>query len=470
MNREKKLLKNTVIISIGKVCTSLLTFFLLPLYTSYLSTGEYGIVDLLTTLTTLLLPIVTFQIEKAVFRELIESRNDEEQKSIILSTSFLGLIWQCILLFILFFIISSFVDNKYKFFLVANVISHIISSFLLQVARGVEKTSNYSIGSFISAILCIVFNIIFIVIFDMGVYGMLLGMITGPIIASIYLFISLKLYKYIKLRYFNKIVLRQLLKYSVPLIPNALSWWVFSASDKFIVSLILGVDANGILAAALKFSSIITIIYGIFDTSWVESISVNINDEDIDEYFNRILNIALKFFGSLVCGLIACMPFIFPIMINEKFSAGYGLVPISILSVMFNVLQGLVVVVYAAKKDTKAIAQTSIVSAIINITVHLLLIKIIGLYAAVLSTLVAFVTMSIYRTHHVNKNYIKVRIEKKFIISFILIVTTVMILYYINNIYLNVISVLLAVIYAILINKQSLNELINLFFKRKNKS
>ena len=69
MNREKSLLKNTIIITIGKVCTQMISFFLLPLYTGILSTEEYGTVDLLNTLVSLLLPIVTFQIEMAVFRE-----------------------------------------------------------------------------------------------------------------------------------------------------------------------------------------------------------------------------------------------------------------------------------------------------------------------------------------------------------------------------------------------------------------
>ena len=75
MNREKGLIKNTLIITIGKICTQLITFFLLPLYTSILSTEEYGIVDLLNTLVSLLLPIITFQVEQAVFRKLIDNRN-----------------------------------------------------------------------------------------------------------------------------------------------------------------------------------------------------------------------------------------------------------------------------------------------------------------------------------------------------------------------------------------------------------
>ena len=80
MSREGKLAKNTFVLALGKICTQLITFFLLPLYTSILSVEEFGIVDLLNTLVSLMLPIVTFQVEQAVFRELIDCRENNERK------------------------------------------------------------------------------------------------------------------------------------------------------------------------------------------------------------------------------------------------------------------------------------------------------------------------------------------------------------------------------------------------------
>ena len=104
MNREKKLLKNTMIITIGKICTQLITFLLLPLYTGVLTTAEYGIVDLLNTLVSLCLPIVTLQIEQAVFRELLEVRNNEKEKKKIISSTIVTVILQSIFFLILFII------------------------------------------------------------------------------------------------------------------------------------------------------------------------------------------------------------------------------------------------------------------------------------------------------------------------------------------------------------------------------
>lgn len=470
MNREKNLAKNTLIITIGKICTQLITFFLLPLYTGILSTEEYGTVDLLNTLVSLLLPIVTFQVEQAVFRELIEVRGKNDKESRIISSAVITVIFQCIVYLIIFALISPFINNHYKFFLATNVVANIFLSLLLQIARGFGDNKKYAFASFISALSTIVFNVLFLVVIKLGANGMLLGTMLGQIVATIYLFISLKIYKYLKVKDYKKEVIKSLWKYSLPLIPNAISWWVFNASDRVIASAFLGVDQNGILAASLKFSAVFITFYNIFNMSWTESISIAIKDDDVSDYFNRMFNIVLRLFTAMAVGMIACMPFVFPIMINEKFSAGYGLVPISIAGSLFNVIVGLISVIYVAEKNTKAIASTSIVSAVINIIVHLVLIKFIGLYAAVISTFVAFFVMSIYRLVDASKRYFKIKIDMKFIIQTLIALIFVFVSYYINNIYLNVFVVLFAVLFAIYINKDSFDIIFKLFTKKLKRS
>ena len=470
MSREKNLAKNTIIITIGKICTQLITFFLLPLYTGILSTEEYGTVDLLNTLVSLLLPIVTFQVEQAVFRELIEVRGKKDKESKIISSAVITVMFQCIVYLIIFALISPFINNHYKFFLATNVVANIFLSLLLQIARGFGDNKKYAFASFISALSTIVFNVLFLVVIKLGANGMLLGTMLGQIVATIYLFISLKLYKYLKVKDYKKEVIKSLWKYSLPLIPNAISWWVFNASDRVIASAFLGVDQNGILAASLKFSAVYITFYNIFNMSWTESISIAIKDDDVSDYFNKMFNIVLRLFTAMAVGMIACMPFVFPIMINEKFSAGYGLIPISIVGSLFNVVVGLISVIYVAEKNTKAIASTSIVSAVINIIVHLVLIKFIGLYAAVISTFVAFFVMSIYRLMDASKRYFKIKIDMKFIIQSLIALIFVFVSYYINNVYLNVFVVLFAVLFAIYINKDSFDIIFKLFTKKLKRS
>ena len=461
MSREKSLVKNTMIITIGKISTQLITFFLLPVYTALLTTEEYGTVDLLNTLVSLCIPIVTFQIEQALFRRLIDNRNNKKEIKNTITTTLVTVSIQSIFYIIIFIIIAPFVHNQYKYFLATNVIACIFSSIMLQISRGLGDNKKYAIGSFITALTTVLLNIVFIVGFKWGAYGMLTASLIGNILCTIYIFITKNIYKYINIKSYSKELLKKLWKYSLPLIPNAISWWIFNSSDRLIVSSVLGVGQNGILSAAYKFSSVYITIYNIFNMTWTESASLHINDKDSSQFFSGIINTILKLFTAICFGIIACMPFIFQIMINVKFKAAYNQIPILMLSSLFNVVVGLISVIYIAKKDTEAVAKTSIWAAIINLVVNLALIRFVGLYAASISTLAAYLIMSIIRLIDVRK-YIKINLDKRFIVSAVFVGIIIFVSYYIDSLYLNIAVVLLTSIYAIMSNAKSINSIIDM--------
>lgn len=470
MKREKELVKNTAIITIGKVCTQLITFFLLPLYTTILSTEEYGVVDLLNTLVSLFIPIVTFQIEQAVFRYLVDNRNNEEQKSKIISTVVISVFIQMVVYIVIFAIISPFVHNQYKYFLATNVIACIISSIMLQISRGLGDNKKYAIGSFLTAFITIIFNILFLVVFKFGAYGMLMATLLGNLVCGAYIFITKHVHKYLHRKDFESKLLKELWKYSCPLIPNAISWWVFNSSDRVIVSWILGVSMNGILAAANKFSGVVVTIYNIFNMTWTESAALHINDNDKEKFFNNTINTMLKFFSCICFGIIVCMPFVFPYIINEKFGEAYYQIPILIIASLFNIVIGLLSVVYIAKKDTKSVAKTSVFSALINIIISLCLIKFIGLYATSIATLVAYLSMAINRYFDVRKKYMKIEIDKKLIIMSIIIIIFICTTYYINNLYLNIVALIFIIIYSYKMNIKSVSLIKDMVINRLKRS
>lgn len=468
MNREKTLLKNTAIITIGKLCTQAITFFLLPLYTSILSTEEYGTVDLLNTLVSLLLPVVTFQVEQAVFRKLIDNRDKERNKKSIISTALISVVIQCGVYLCIFMSIAPFVNNEYKYFLATNVIAYIFASLTQQIARGLGENLKYAIGSFLSALSTILFNILFLVVFKFGANGMLLANMLGQICCTLYYVISLKLYKYISYRAFKKKLIKRLWSYSLPLVPNAISWWVFSGSNRVIISSILGVAKNGIFSAANKFSSVYITMYNIFNISWTETVALHIKDIDAKEFLEKTINEMLRFFVALAVGIIACMPIVYPIMINENYAEGYNQVPIMMIGSIFNVVVGLISAIYVAKKNTKAIASTSIVSAIINILVAISLINFIDLYAASIASLVAYCTMSIYRLYDIKRKYFEIKIDKSFIIATILVLAIILFIYYCaHNTIIYMIGILIAAIYAYFVNRKNLKAIFNMILKRK---
>lgn len=458
MSKGKDLAKNTAIVSIGKICTQLITFFLLPVYTAVLSNEEYGVVDLLNTLTSLLLPIVTLQIEQGIFRYLIDCRENNEKQIKLITTIIRFMIIQSIACIVIFLCISPFIHNEYKYFLMANLLMGIFSSLLLQICRGLGDNATYAIGSFITGAFTVVLNVIFIVAFRWGAYGMLGATAISNFICAIYIFLKRKIYKYIKPKQFDKKILKEIIKYSVPLIPNMISWWIVSASDRTIISAVIGIAQNGIYSAANKFSGVFTTLYSVFNLTWTESASININSEDRDEFFSKILDFVIRFFGCLCLGTIAVMPFAFNILINEKFAEAYYQIPILILGSVFNILVSFVGSIYVAKKLTKEIAKTSIISAVINIFVNIVLIKSIGLYAASISTVIAYALMFIYRWIDVKK-YVKFNVNKILMFALTIMYGITIFTYYLKNSMISVIVLVIVVVFAIITNLNSVSYL-----------
>lgn len=457
MSKKKDLAKNTIVLTVGKICTQFINFFLLPLYTSALTTEEYGTVDLLTTYVSLLLPIVLLQMDQAFFRFLLDVKNDEEGKSKIISTTIIFSLFQIIFFSIIYSVIQIWITNEYKFFIWSNLIASILSSLSLQAARGFSKNTTYAIGSFISAFTQILFNIVFILGFHLGAKGMLLATCLGQLCCTIYIVYKEKVLSFFRFSNFKNDSLKEMLCYSVPLVPNALSWWAVSASDRLIVSFFLGAGANGILSISHKFSTIYITFYNIFNLSWTESASLHMNDEDRDEFFSSVINSMSCLFLSLGLCLIAIMPFLFPIMINSKFNDAYNQIPIYIIATMFNVVVGLLSVVYVALKKTKEIAKTSIFAGIINIIFNLSTIHFIGLYAASISSVVAYAAMTIYRYFDLKK-YIDLNFDMKSIIEIAILLLVVMWGYYFASTIIQFILSWLTILFCLILNKSFIKE------------
>lgn len=455
MNKKKELAKNTIIIFLGKVCTQLISFFLLPLYTGYLSTKQYGTVDLIQTYVRLLVPLITIELEMGVFRFLIDARGREKDTKEVMTNNFTILFLSLFLFSVVYLVVTQFVKIDYRFLILFDVFICTITGNLLQVARGFGKTLDYSIACIITGVTTVLLNILLIVFMGMRVPGMVISMAVANGFGALYLFIKLKMYKYFKRELVDKLLIKKMVKYSAPLVPNSLSWWIVSVSDRSIVSAILGTAANGIYAVSNKFPTLLSSIFAIFNMSWCESATLHIDSSDRDEFFSDICNTIVKLFTSLGVGLIACMPFVFPILINAKYDAAYIYIPILTLGVVFNVGVSLYSSIYIAKKMTKQVASTSVMGAITNIVVNVLLIKYIGLYAAAFSTMIAYFIMMVYR-HFDLKKYLNIKYEKGLFVKIISIFTFTLILYYQRNMYLDILNLFVVVIYSIVINKEFL--------------
>lgn len=455
MDKKRELAKNTVILTVGKICTQFVSFMLLPLYTALLSTEEYGVIDLFNTYILLLVPIFNWQFENGLFRFMLDCRNHFSKTKKLFSTVFVANLIQIIAYLVFYMIAQNFIHSEYKIFLAIDVAINILLNTLLQFPRGLGKNTIYAFASFLSATITIIFNVVLIAGFGLGAYGMFIATVAAKALTVVYLALYLKIWKYFSIRDFDKTVFRKVCKYSLPLVPNQLSWWVIGASDRTVITSFLGLGANGIYSVANKFSGVYSTFFSIFNLSWTESVSIHMNDPDRDRFLTETINEMFVLFASVCFGIISCMPFVFPILINEKYADAYPQIPILLVAILFQVMMGLYSTIYVALKKTVEIAKTTLYAAVINIVVDVLLIRFIGIYAGSISTLVAFAFVAIYRYIDVKK-YVDVRFDKKVLFITCIVGAVSLTAYYYNILFTNVAALFIVCLYALIMNRKIL--------------
>ena len=313
MSRQKDLAKNTAILTVGKVCTQCISFFLLPLYTAILSAEDYGTFDLFVTYATLLLPLINWQLDQGLFRFMLDYRGNKDEQKKLFSTLLLSSTAQNIIYVILFICIEPFLKIENAYFLLLYVVLQVYNALFLQFVRGLGYSIKYTIASFISASATTVLNVIALVFLRMGLQGLFVSTLTAQLLTLIYLVVSSRSWEYFSLKNARIGTFKKVGTYSIPLIPNNLAWWVVNASDRTIISHVLGTAANGIYSVANKFPNVFINFYNILNLSWTETVSLHYNDEDRDEFLTDTMTSLVKLFVAACLGIVACMPFVYQI-------------------------------------------------------------------------------------------------------------------------------------------------------------
>lgn len=430
--RNKYLIKNTAIFAIGNFATKFISFFLIPLYTNVLTTTEYGIVDLLYTICSVLMPLLTLNICEAVLRFAMDKDADTTKimsigNVLIIVSAVLGLISIPILNNI-----ETYKNYSYYFYLYLTTLG--MSQIFLCNLKGQEKLIDYSIGNFIHTLTIAIFNILFLVSFDMGIKGYFLAYTIANIITSIYAFIRGNVISSIKNFKFDKKLFIEMTKYSVLLIPNSFMWWIMNSSDRVMVTNFLGESANGIYAISYKLPTLLSTITTVFTHAWIYS-AVNENEsEDKEEYTNYIFKKLVAVIFIISSGMIMIIKPFLSIYVSKEYFSAWEYTPFLFIGFTFLTLASFLSSSYNVHKDSKGFLFSGMGGAIINVVLNFLLIPIIGISGAAIATCISYIAVFVYRIID-TKKYVKINIfYKEFFIAIALLVIQAACLF-INNIF-----------------------------------
>lgn len=463
-NREKNLVKNTGLLAIGTLSSKILTFFLLPLYTNVLTTSDYGIVDVLQTIASLLLPFATLQMGSGLFRYLVDTKSEIEKKQYI-SSGIFAVIVSAIAFAAGIFLYNVVFPFRYAFVFVLYFISLLLNESALGIARGLGDYKVYSIMSFLMTAVSLITNLLLILGLDFRGNSILIASTLAYMTASAYAFFRLHLWKLIAFSAFSKARLKEMLCYALPLIPNSISWWIANTSDRLLILYFMGSAANGIYAAANKIPAIYTTVFNVFNIAWMEALARNISDTDYESFTQKIYDKSIRLFCCINLLMISVMSIIFDYFIGNTYSEAYNHILILLFAILFNSMCSLLGGVFTAYKKSSIISKTTMYGAIVNILANVLLIDSIGLYAASVSTLISYIVIYVVRLK-ASREYIILRWNKTFLVEFLLVSIVVGVAYVVRDTRINLCVLIAVGIWTLYVNREMLSNILEILKKR----
>lgn len=407
-----KLSKNIVLFAINSFGSKLLAFFLVPLYTSYLTTEEYGTIDVITTTASLLLCVFTLCIYEAVMRFTIEDKNSRIYFKIGVEITLSGILIAVALSAIARNIIRQFIPFQYIAWIVVLYVCNAAYNLFSNYLRAIDKVHSIVTASLINSAIMMALNIYLIVYKGMGMNGYLIATFIGPSVSAVLMAISASkplaaggedLHKKTVSQ-----IRKEMLGYSIPSIFVSIAWWVNSSLDKYFVVALCGAAANGIYSVAYKIPTILSVFQNIFTQAWSISAVTDFDKDDTDGFFGRTNNV----YTSMM--ILACMAIMFfnkpisKLLYAKEFYFAWKYVPYLLVATLFGAMAGYLGGIFSAVKKPVVTAYTTFASAIVNAALNFILIPIWGVSGAAIATLCAYFVSWIARLF-ASRRYIRMK-------------------------------------------------------------
>lgn len=390
MGKSKTLVKNTILFAIGSFGNRILSFFLVPLYTSCLSTVEYGVADLLTTSYTVCMFIFSLSIFDAVFPFVNEYR--KKQKGILrfaeITIIWGGFLFACIL--IAMWILGYEIKRSYFVYLILGYFLNALGRCFQNYLQCTDRVKIVVTAGFIQTLSMLVCNILLLTVCNLGLHGYMISLLFSSFLSCAIEGVVILNEDAADTASVNRELLKKILKFTFPLIFNNVFWWVNASIDKYFISLMCGAGQNGIYSVASKIPSILTMFVSFFLQAWGISAIKEFDPDDNSGFYSNTYN-SFHSFITVLCSLMVIMIVpIAKIMFANEFYIAWKYAVFLLLSTLFSSLSSFIGSIFAAVKESKMFAASTIFAAAVNILLNWLMIPKFGVLGAAIATVVSF--------------------------------------------------------------------------------
>ena len=409
----KRLVFLGTIYSIGSVFEKGLSFFLIPVYTAFLGTEEYGVIGLLS---------ITIQLAMKLFESPVLNGFNRYYYSPILYgnkgklifNSFVFLLFSGLIFAIVFYSfslkISFLVLGNYEFAYIVKCYSFLLffqplSDFFLALLRLEEKSKYLVLVDWTRSIVMACVTTIGLIAMNWGVLAVVLGQLFGVLISILLIF------PYFFARCsveFDFYLLKLPLIFGLPFIPTALSIFLIQSADRYILQLFGALSIVGIYAFGYQIADII--LFALVKPLKQALLPMAFKKEDNQHEFKHFVEFNCIYFyllGMFICLFLSIfsMEFIYLIAQNEEFYSGWVIVPIIAFSHLQHAMGSFFGLGTLMAKKSWYISMNTFFALFLNIGLNFLFIPLLGIIGAALATLFSYFLWNILKMYFSAKFY-----------------------------------------------------------------
>ncbi len=431
----KSLLKNSLIYSLSGITGNFIGIFLVPVYTRIFSPAEYGVIDLIATVTAFLNLFLIVGLDSAVGRYYVDAENNEDKKLTASTTLFYLIVssFPAILILVLF---SKHISNlifgeaTYSIFLTVALASipfsvlfaHFQNMLKWRFQPGLYATT--SVGSLLFQVCLTIYLVVFLRIGIIGIY--IARLATTVIFSTIGFWLTRSSFSLV----FSFKRLKELLYFGVPLIPLSLSHYIMTYSDRYFLRYFAGLDEVGLYGIGYRLASVISLLVVGFQHAWGPFVYSTYKSVDAKETFCKVYDYA----SILVCFAILALSLfsreILQIFTTQKYLDAYNVIPFIAASIAAYTFGGYFSFGIGIAKKNIHRAWGGGLAALINLALNAILIPLFGMIGAAVATIASFLMLGVMLMRISQRYY---RIEYRFKANFTMYFITALVIFFAYN-------------------------------------
>lgn len=396
MNKHTRLIRDMGIFALGSLGSKLILFLMVPLYTNYMTTEQYGISDLVSTLAELLTPFVSLVIFDAVQRFALakdECREDVLLAGLVVASAGAAVTLALTPLLSLYHPIA-----KWKWFLSVYVILTMFSNVEKNYLKAKDMNRLFASLSIVQTAALASCNVLFIARCGMGVFGYLLSTCIACLVPVVGPFLFGGLTHDLRVASLDWLLVRRMIGFSAPLVLNNVSWWAIHSFDKVLIESSIGASELGVYTVATKMPSMINVLTSIFSQAWgIASVREYESSNDNDYYATVAKTLSCVVFGITI-GLVAIIRPFMSLYVGEAFSDAWRYVPLLLLSAALYSMGSYYGSLYGALKKSANVMVTTVLSAVTCVIITIVMVPHFYIWGAVVGTFVSYSVLLIVRS------------------------------------------------------------------------